>query len=442
MSREVKPLLERQTQLSMIAYLTILALVSVCAGLVYMLITSTPLPTGWILGDTWVRAMGFAFILSIVVYLADQQRRLQARLNSSYEQLAEAREEIEQAYERLAFAYHAAETMTANPTEDGLCELLDDVAGHFGGDAAAVVGTDMNLFVRDERFRDEAVSAVSEAAIETIRVGKPLATAKHTDGSTAIAIPLRVGGHLTSVLCVWRHDGGLTEQHIGGLQLVARILEMSMENHSLLERTGGQLGGMVRAMLDLLDRRRPAYTTHAELVSRLADSLAQRLNVCDDERHSLRVAALLHDVGMLELPDSVVRLSHGISPKQRATLEHHPGFGADLARVSGLDADVQSAIAGHHERFDGSGYPLGLLGDDIPRLARILAVADDFADMTSPQAGQPPLQEDQALHVMRLGAGTQYDPHVIAVLIQLAEQTLGEISVPASFNPEALLSAG
>lgn len=438
MSREFKPLLERETQLNLFAYFTILALAAVCGVLIFMLVARIPMPSYWVLGDTWVRSIGLAFILAIVVYLADQQRRLQLKLRGSYAELAEARTEIASAYERLAFAHHAAELMAATPGEAGLCELLSDVANHFGADASAVVGTDVTIHTCSEDVRVEARGAIMQAALETVRAGTPLSITHAEDGSSALAVPLRVEGHLHSVLCVWKQSGELESHMLEGLQLVARILELSMENRTLLEQTGGQLGSMVHAMLDLLDRRRPDYTEHAEMVSRVADSIARKMGMGDIDRHSLRVAALLHDVGILEVPEALLRTSGDLNQSERHVIESHPRFGADLARVAGLDQGIQDAILFHHERLDGSGFPTAASGDGIPLSARILAVADDFAGMTTSRMGQPALPESQALHILHLGAGMQYDQRVVTALDQVATGAHGSISAPLSFNPESL----
>jgi putative nucleotidyltransferase with HDIG domain len=404
-----------------------------------MIVAKIPLPSTWVLNDMWVRSIGLAFVLGIVVYLADQQRRLQNRLEHSYAELADARNEIVAAYDRLAFAHRAAELMAALPGDEGLCQLLDKVTEHFDADACAVVGTDVNLYARNEEIRGAAREAVMHAAVDTVRAGTPLAFTHEQGGSSALAVPLRVNGHLRSVLCVWRQDGVLPEPLLEGLQLVARIIELSMENRALLEQTGGQLGGMVRTMLDLLERRRPASTAHAELVSRLADSIAQQMGLDSDERHSLRVAALLHDVGLLEVPESLLRVPRELSPTEREMIEKHPAFGADLATVAGLDTNVREAIRCHHERLDGSGFPAGMCSAHIPLLARILAVADDFASMTTPQAGQPALPEAQALHIMDLGAETQYDIRVVHGLQRVAARSRAPLTSTPSFDPEALL---
>ena len=437
MSHDVQHLLARETQLSLLAYLTILALLALSGVLLYMLVAHIAMPASWILGDTWVRAIGLALIFAVVIHLADQERRLQCKFSRSYSELTSARDEMSLAYERLSFAQHIAEVIAAQPDDEAIPEALDDIAGHFDAHASAIVGQEVTLFVRDERHRDDASAAVVKTAVDTMRAGTTLSAATSEDGSTALGLPLRVCGHLHSVLCLWRRRANLPPHAIDGLLPIGRILELNIENR--LDETGGRLGGMIHALLGLLERRSPAYTEHAERVARLADSIADRLGIDAESRHSLRLSALLHDIGLLEVPERILASSHDLSFDDRAAIERHPQLGAELAEAAGLTAEVADAIRGHHERLDGSGFPLGTSGMSIPLLSRILAVADDFASMTTPEMFQAVLEQPQALHILRLGAGTQYDLRVFAALELVLEHGSEPSEVPSPLRPATLL---
>ena len=439
MNRDVKPLLEREIQLNLIAYLIILSLVAACGLLTFMLVANVPVPNMWILRDDWLRWLSVALVLGVVVYLAEMQRRLQVRLRDSYAELGEARTEIAGAYERLAFAHHAAEVLTSLPQEEGLSELLDQVAEHFDADAAAVVGHDVQMFVRKENDREPATEAVMHATVETVSAGTPLALTTSEDGSSALAVPLRVEGRLNSVLCVWRCGGDLQTQNLEALQLVARILELHIEKRTLIEESGGQVGGMIRAMLELLELRRPAYRSHAELVARVADGIGRQLNLEPERRHSLQLAALMHDLGLLEVPDGLLTGTRDLTAGERESIDHHPEYGARLVEVAGLGFEVQSAIRYHHERLDGSGYPKGIGERHIPLLARILAVADDYASMMGSKPGHVRISEAQAAGVIRMGAGSQYDERVIEAFTAI-QPTLVTQATAEQFAPELLLT--
>jgi len=438
MTRDIKPLFKRESQLNQIAYITILSLLAVCGLLAFMLVSNVPVPSIWILKDDWLRWLSLALVMSVVVYLAEMQRRLQVSLRRSYTELGEARAEIAAAYERLAFAHHAAEILAAMPGDPGLNELLCEVAEHFSADAAAVVGHDVTMFVRDEPHREPATEGIMQAAVETVSAGTPLSLSTADDGSSALAVPLRVEGRLHSVFCIWRNAGELPTQHLEALQLVARILELSIENNTLIEESGGQIGGMIRGAMETIELRRPSYREHADLVARVADAIGRQLELDPERRHGLRVAALLHDIGMLQVPDSYLGGKRELTPAEREIVDRHPEFGGRLAEISGLSYEVQSAIRYHHERLDGSGYPKGIGERHIPLLARILAVADDYAGMTVPKPGHARLSEAQAAGIVRMGAGSQYDQRVIEAFTAI-HPTLTARAAAEQFDPESLL---
>jgi HD-GYP domain-containing protein (c-di-GMP phosphodiesterase class II) len=108
-----------------------------------------------------------------------------------------------------------------------------------------------------------------------------------------------------------------------------------------------------------------------------------------------------------------------LDPSERDLMERHPELGFAMTR-NRLDAKIAEAILYHHERFDGQGYPFGLTGDAIPILSRIVLVADAFDAMTSKRAYQPALPTDFAVHEIRKNAGSQFDPAVVEIFLELA----------------------
>jgi HD-GYP domain-containing protein (c-di-GMP phosphodiesterase class II) len=119
-----------------------------------------------------------------------------------------------------------------------------------------------------------------------------------------------------------------------------------------------------------------------------------------------------------------------LSESERELMERHPELGFAMAR-NRMDPKVAEAILYHHERFDGRGYPFGLAGDAIPILSRIVLVADAFDAMTSVRAYQPALPLEFAISEIRSNAGTQFDPQVVAVFLELAEVNRLPLAIPA-----------
>jgi HD-GYP domain-containing protein (c-di-GMP phosphodiesterase class II) len=150
---------------------------------------------------------------------------------------------------------------------------------------------------------------------------------------------------------------------------------------------------------------------------RATELLARALDLPAEDRETLRLAVLLHDVGMLAVPAAVLNKHTPLTPAELDLIRRHPQAAAEwLARVPAL-VQVASVVRHHHERYDGRGYPDGLRGEQTSLLARVLAIADAYASMTSDWPGRPALAPHQSRAEIQAGAGSQFDP-------QLAERFL------------------
>lgn len=159
---------------------------------------------------------------------------------------------------------------------------------------------------------------------------------------------------------------------------------------------------------------------HAEKVERIAVSLGSALSLPAEEIAALRLAGLLHDIGIVTIPDAVLNKPKSLSPEEWAAVRRHPVTGAALlAGVRSL-RQIVPIVRHHHERYDGAGYPDGLAGDEIPRLARILAVADAYSAMTSDRPQRQALAAEEAREKIGEGAGTQFDPEIAAAFARMS----------------------
>jgi diguanylate cyclase (GGDEF)-like protein len=162
---------------------------------------------------------------------------------------------------------------------------------------------------------------------------------------------------------------------------------------------------------------RDVYTgSHSQRVADLAARLAQRLGADDDRVELTRLAASLHDLGKLAIPEGILRKPGPLTEPERLVLERHPQVGFGMLDRLGVDR-VAEWVLHHHERWDGAGYPHGLTETEIPQGARIIFVADAFDAMTSDRVYGLRLSTDEALEELRRCAGTQFDPEVVAALV-------------------------
>lgn len=182
--------------------------------------------------------------------------------------------------------------------------------------------------------------------------------------------------------------------------------------------------GLIRALTEAIDARGSWSCGHSERVGRTAIELARGLGLQDDEVRDVYLAGLLHDIGKIGIRDAVLCKEEPLNAEEAEHLEQHVTIGsailADLRPLRHLIPGVRH----HHERYDGGGYPGGLKGDEIPLIARILAVADSYDVLSahsSPQRATPPEQVEELL---RLGTGTQWDPRVVEALFRCHSKVL------------------
>ncbi|MFQ5701206.1 MAG: HD domain-containing phosphohydrolase, partial [Acidobacteriota bacterium] len=150
--------------------------------------------------------------------------------------------------------------------------------------------------------------------------------------------------------------------------------------------------------------------------------IGRLLGMTREELESLEYAALLHDIGKLVVPESVLSKPAGLSSEEFQIVANHPKVGAEILEATSLPRSVVQMVRHHHERYDGSGYPDGLMGMEIPLGARILAAADTFEALTSDRPHRPGVPVDEAIAHLRLHAGTLFDPRVARILVEHHEE--------------------
>lgn len=156
----------------------------------------------------------------------------------------------------------------------------------------------------------------------------------------------------------------------------------------------------------------PEWADHGRRVGSLTRSIASTLGLEDERIRRLEISAVLHDIGKTHIDPNILALPRALNPAETAVVRQHPIIGFDM--VTGLvHPEIARAVLSHHERFDGLGYPFGRSGHRIPRLARILSVADAFDAIVSDRVYQESRPIEYALDELRSHAGTQFDPTVV-----------------------------
>lgn len=221
-----------------------------------------------------------------------------------------------------------------------------------------------------------------------------------------------------------------------------RLVRENQDYQATLERRVLEQAGRIREMLlksletlsHALEAKDENTRNHSSRVADLVTALAGRL-IPESETYQkkLRLAALLHDIGKIGVPEAILNKPGKLEAEEFAQIHKHPVVGETILRplLEGED-DILAVVRHHHERWDGRGYPDGLKGEDTPLGARIAAVADSYDAMTSARPYRPGMRPEQALQVLKDGAGTQWDPDVVTAALELAEEGRFRPRTPAA----------
>ena len=177
----------------------------------------------------------------------------------------------------------------------------------------------------------------------------------------------------------------------------------------------------VECISSALDARDPYTGDHSRRVSDTATVLAKMLGLADDEIQETRIAAHLHDIGKIGIPDSILLKPGRLDDEEWALMKQHPQIGADILSKSPSFSRISAIILHHHERYDGKGYPRGLKGTGIPLMGRILTIADCFDAMTARRPYKQERSIDYAAGELKKNSGTQFDPELVPVFLSLIE---------------------
>jgi putative nucleotidyltransferase with HDIG domain len=238
---------------------------------------------------------------------------------------------------------------------------------------------------------------------------------------------LKVGREVLGVLVLGeRRESNREPFDSNKLRMVSAIADQAanaLQRANMHEQMETTFLETVLALANAMDARDTDTQNHSRVLRELAGVLSEEIGCSDDEVWAVRWAALLHDIGKIGVPDDILKKEGPLDPHEWAQMKMHPEIGARIvAPVKKLE-NVAPLIQAHHEYFDGSGYPFGLKGDQIPLGARILTIVDAFSAMTDPKRIYYTARtREEAIQELRSRKGTQFDPVLIEVFIDLLEQ--------------------
>ena len=215
-----------------------------------------------------------------------------------------------------------------------------------------------------------------------------------------------------------------------GIKSIAQMNEIKKMNEELSDT----YGKLEKAYLDSIETLRftveakdPYTRGHSDRVSEYSVLIGKKMGLSDNDIKTIQVGGLFHDIGKIGIPDSILLKEAKLTDDEYSQIKNHPSIGAHILCNAEVFKDIIPIVKHHHEKFDGTGYPSRLKGEDIPYFARIAAVADTFDAMTSKRTYRNALPLDVVRAEIEKCSGTQFDPTIAKVFLDILDNDYGEI---------------
>ena len=197
------------------------------------------------------------------------------------------------------------------------------------------------------------------------------------------------------------------------------VRELLIKEGKLTEKMLTQTASALASAIDAKDK----YTHgHSCRVAEYSKKIAEIYGKSEHECNEIYIAGLLHDVGKIGIPNGIINKDSKLTDEEFAVIKTHPVIGADILRRIDAAPFISVGAHYHHERFDGKGYPEGLSGDDIPEIARIIAVADAYDAMTSNRSYRKYLPQQAVRSEIEKNIGTQFDPEAARCMLMIIDE--------------------
>jgi HD-GYP domain-containing protein (c-di-GMP phosphodiesterase class II) len=334
-----------------------------------------------------------------------EMERLNRELEQYARQITAANDALERQVKQLVALHRAGQTITSSLDLDTTLERIVAMTQEI------ISASTTTIKLIDQETHELCVRASSSSD------ARP--------GDARIGLPLRVGDRTIGVFeLAAKKDFGDEERRI--LETLAAQASIAIENARLFEEAQRTYYDTLRSLAGALEAR-DAYTRgHSESVAQLSMRVAERLGLPEEERKEIYFAALLHDIGKIGVRDEVLLKPGRLTVEEMEIIRGHPIFGDAILGPLKFLGRVTGMVKHHHERWDGSGYPDRLQGEDIPLASRIVAVADTFDALTSDRPYRHRKSVTEALAVIREEAGRQFDPRVVEALLALVADATDE----------------
>ena len=233
-----------------------------------------------------------------------------------------------------------------------------------------------------------------------------------------LIIPIIIEGKVKGVINL-DNNTSFTDDTINLLKSFSEQAAVAINNARLYQKIQDSYFEIVKALAQAIEAKDPYTHGHSERVMKYSLAIALRLGLSKGEKDSLRYAAILHDIGKIGIRGIILNNPDGLTGKEYDEIKKHTLIGENIIQPIELLQSIRPLIRHHHEWYNGKGYPDGLSGEDIPLGARILAVVDAYDAMKSDRPYRKALTEETAIQELKRGNGTQFDPKIVEVFLEI-----------------------
>ncbi len=381
-------------------------------------------------------------------------------LNQMADNLEKTTKGQRQKYSQLTNLYKMSKAITAHrDLDDLLSEVLHQSLSLIGAETGSIMLIERDL----DQLVIRAAKGLDERTIKTTRVklgegisgavavtGKALMIKDEEDrvdqgsrAKDALSVPLVANEKVIGVINANnRADGKFDRDDLRFFSTIAGQIAAAVANTTLVQDTQRAYFETIKVLAAAIDAKDKYTYGHSERVAKYAVTIARQMGLPDEDVTRIEAAAYLHDIGKIGVPDSVLTKDGRLTDEEFAMIKNHPVMAAEiLEHINFPWGNIIPGVRGHHERFDGHGYPDGLAGYDIPFDARIIAVADTFDAMTSNRPYRKALDKNVAITELVKGRGTQLEHEAVDAFIPALLTTLMS-SLPGGIEDRLEFSAG
>ncbi len=238
-----------------------------------------------------------------------------------------------------------------------------------------------------------------------------------------ICVPIKTKDKLVGVLqAINKKNGVFNTDDLDLLTGLSNQVAIAIENARLYDELRETFYATIHALAETIEKRDPYTGGHTKRVMNYSLAIGRIMGLSKKEMINLKLAAILHDIGKIGIRDNVLLKNDRLDYDEFKIIAMHTVYGAEILNHIRQIKDIVPGVKYHHEKYDGSGYPDGLQGNDIPVIARIIAVADTFDAMTTDRPYRKGLSFDEAFEELKKMAGTQFDPNVVNAFFRACEE--------------------